>query len=62
MKKINRYYRVDYFSFKMNMYTFKIVQARNERQAYHKAKCNNIQGVQLIGFDREAYVPMVGRA
>ena len=42
-------YRVDYFSKRINAYTYKLVYAKDYESAIKKARVKNIEGITLVG-------------
>lgn len=42
-------YRVDYFSKRINAYTYKLVYAKDYDSAIKKAKIKNIEEITLVG-------------
>ena len=42
-------YRVDYFSKRINAYTYKLVYAKDYESAIKKAKIKNIEEIVMVG-------------
>ena len=42
------YYRIDYYSPRAGAYTYKIVKAKDYKQAIKKAKIKNIEEITLV--------------
>jgi hypothetical protein len=42
------YYRIDYFSRKINAYTYKVIKANTPEEAIKKSRIKNIEEVTLV--------------
>lgn len=47
------YYRIDYFSRRVNAYTYKIVKADTYEQAIKRARIKNIEEITLVSTEKE---------
>ncbi len=46
------YYRIDYFSKKINAYTYKVIKAYTPEEAVRKSRIKNVEEVTLVSTEK----------